>query len=188
MTTGEFFFKHRGVTPYPIVLMFALFAEPTAQTFLGGALAMAAGEIVRIWSVAYLGRDSRKTEVQAKQLVTAGPYAFTRNPIYIGNMFLYSGATVISNLWLPYFLPAIWVYFGFQYYHIVKLEEKTLEKVFGSEYQHYRRNVPQFIPNFFPATVSPRQFPDYKKALISEKSTFISIAGILTLLAFRMVF
>ena len=67
--------------------------------------------------------------VGAPQLVTNGPYAYVRNPLYIGNMMLYSGAGIISNFWLPWLLVFIWIFFGIQYHFIVKLEEEKLQEL-----------------------------------------------------------
>ncbi len=188
MKLGQFLFRHRGVTPYPIVLIFALFAEPTISSFIGGSVIIAIGEALRIWCVAYLGPDSRKLEVQVNQLVTVGPYSIVRNPIYIGNIILYTGTTVIANLWMPYFLLFAWLYFGFQYYHIVKLEEKELSEVFGASFYDYLQRTPRFVPNTLSPIPSAAQQPNYKVALISEKSTFLSIVGILLLFVLRMIF
>lgn len=187
MNLGKFFFRHRGVTPYPIVLLFAFFAEPTLFSFAIGLLIIAGGEAIRIWSVAYIGPDSRKLDVQVHQLITAGPYAQVRNPIYIGNILLYTGATLIANFWMPYLLVFVWFYFGFQYYNIIHLEEQALEKAFGDEFREYCQKVPSVLPNFS-AGLDRFQQPDYPAALKSERSTFISIAGILLLLVLRTIF
>lgn len=184
---GKFYFKYRGFTPYPIVLLFIFFAEPTPQTFLWGMLLITGGELLRIWSVAYIGKETRSREVFAETLVTAGPYAYLRNPLYLGNMLIYTGATIIADIWMPYFLLLVWIYFAIQYWAIIRLEEEVLTETFAEDYARYKSQVPSFLPGVFSTPPAPPAVPDYRSALISEKSTFLSTLAVLAILVVRMV-
>ncbi|GIS70965.1 MAG: hypothetical protein CM1200mP10_05420 [Candidatus Neomarinimicrobiota bacterium] len=96
-----------------------------AYVFLG-LIFIILGESIRFWSVSYAGGITRTTTVGATTLCTAGPFAHTRNPLYIGNMLMYNGIVLIagaSNIF------ALLMLTGFFYYPIFpdhKLEEQTL--------------------------------------------------------------
>jgi len=183
---GKFLFKIRGYTPYPIVLIFILFAHPTGTSFSIGILLIIAGEFLRIWSVAYAGRETRERTILASRLVTRGPYAYLRNPIYLGNLIIYTGVTIMADLWMPYFLFFVWGYFGLQYYFIEAAEAQSLQILFGNEYKTYQNDVPAWLP-FLRWTRSKNLFPpDFAAALRSEKSTFLSIAGVIILLYLKI--
>jgi len=182
----QFFFKYRGFTPVPFILVVIFFAQPSLQSFSWGVALMVVGEMVRIWGVAYAGGATRTRNVGAPQLVASGPFGRVRNPLYIGNMAMYTGAAVIANIWLPWLLFAVWIFFGIQYHLIVKLEEDKLENLFGQEYLDYRKQVPRFLPRLKPIFAKNPVSPDVPAAIRSEKSTFISFAVILLLMALKM--
>ncbi|NIS38661.1 isoprenylcysteine carboxylmethyltransferase family protein [Candidatus Saccharibacteria bacterium] len=171
-----------------MVLIFAFYARPSSVSFGWGILLMVLGESLRIWSVAYAGHKTRSRTLEAEKLIIWGPFARTRNPLYLANMFIYTGATVISNIWLPYFVFVVWIYFGIQYSIIIRMEEAFLAGLFGESYLAYKRRVPRVIPSPSPKVHCHTQNPDYKASFISEKSTFISIMGILLLFGIRAYF
>jgi len=147
MDLREFFFKYRSYTPIPIGVMIVYFARPEILYVYIGAMLLCAGEIIRIWSVSYAGGETRTRNVGAKKLCSAGPYAFVRNPLYAGNMFMYVGIVFIAgaaNLWLM--IATTLTFFIIQYSLIVALEEEKLEELFGQEYQIYKKNVPAVLP------------------------------------------
>ena len=76
-------------------------------------------------------------------LVTAGPYRFTRNPMYLGLTLIYVGVAVWANaLWPIVLLPAVLVV---MHYGVIKREERYLERIFGDEYREYRRRVRRWL-------------------------------------------
>ncbi len=186
--TGEFgkiLYRIRGYTPYPLVLLFIFMAVPTPMSLLAGLPLVLLGEMVRIWSVAYAGPETRETEIRTPRLITTGPYRFVRNPIYLGNCTIYTGVTLAANLWLPWLLPAVWLFFGTQYHFIVAAEEARLRASFGSTYAAYQQAVPRWLPGW-PKFSGENPAPNLAGALRSETSTFLSIAGILAVLLLRM--
>ncbi len=187
MDIRQFFFKYRGFTPVPIILVVIIFAHPSYRSLLWGLLPMVLGELIRIWGVSYAGGATRTRNVGAPFLVTNGPFSFVRNPLYIGNLLMYSGAAVIANVWLPWLVIAVFLFFLLQYYFIVNLEEEQLTKIFGEEYQDYRRKVPRFLPRLKPAVSQDPVQPDFAGAIKSEKSTFLSFLVIIILLAGKML-
>lgn len=183
---GEFFFRYRGFTPIPLVLVILYLAHPTATSFQWGIFFMVVGETIRLWGVSYAGGATRTRNVGAPKLVTSGPFAHVRNPLYIGNMIMYTGAAILTNFALPYLVFLVWVYFGFQYYWIVRLEETKLLELFGEKYRQYCQHVPRFLPRWHPYQSGHTVTPDFREALRSEKSTFLSFFAILIVFYLKM--
>lgn len=156
-----------------------LFAQPTTQTMISGGLVAIFGELLRFWGVAYAGALTRVTgNVGAPQLVVAGPFAYMRNPLYVGNMLLYIGVGVMSNALVPWLVLAAAIFFFIQYRMIVSLEEEFLAKTFPKEFASYVRNVPRFVPRMIPywSEAQAEQKPDWNAALKSERRTLQAIA------------
>ncbi len=187
MDLRGFFFKYRGFTPIPLILIVIIFAHPSGISFLMGGSLMILGEIIRIWGVSYAGGATRTRNVGAGELVTNGPFAHLRNPLYFGNMIMYTGAAVIANVWLPWLLLIVWIFFGIQYHLIVLLEEEKLEHLFGSDYTQYKAAVPRFIPRARAYGKKSDVRPDLGMAIRSEKSTFLSFSAVVLLLLVKMV-
>lgn len=73
------------------------------------------------------------------QIVSSGPYAFSRNPIYLATSLMYAGVSLAMNsVWPIVFLPVILLVLHFA---VIIREELYLERVFGQEYQQYRSKV-----------------------------------------------
>lgn len=78
-----------------------------------------------------------------KFVVTTGPYAFTRNPIYLGTTLVYVGlALAVDTVWPILLLPFVLVLLHFG---VITEEERYLEKLFGEEYQAYRARVRRWL-------------------------------------------
>src|SRR5258705_6417904 len=72
-------------------IVFLVFAKPTALTIaIGGAIAFI-GVTIRAWSSGHIRK--------AKELAVSGPYAYTRNPLYVGSFILGIGFTVAAGVW-----------------------------------------------------------------------------------------
>jgi len=79
----------------------------------------------------------------ASQLVTAGPYARSRNPQYVGFIACYIGIALLANsLWTLILLPCV---IGVLVLVVIQREERYLTAVFGSAYENYRRSVGRWI-------------------------------------------
>jgi protein-S-isoprenylcysteine O-methyltransferase Ste14 len=75
-------------------------------------------------------------------LVSTGPYAISRNPMYVGWTLLYVGVALITrNSWMLFSLPLI----GGIIHREVLGEERALERAFGDEYVEYRRLVRRYV-------------------------------------------
>lgn len=175
MTLGKFFFQYRSYTPLPFIIPMLLFARPTITTLVIGGVLVLIGESFRFWGVSYAGSETRTTgNVGASNLVTQGPFGYVRNPLYLGNILMYFGISIMSNSLVPYLQILSIVYFSIQYYYIILEEEGFLKEKFKEKYEHYFNNVNRFLPKFsvYDETKSSKLNQDLKAAYYSEKRTF----------------
>jgi protein-S-isoprenylcysteine O-methyltransferase Ste14 len=182
----EKLFNYRGYTPIPLVLMVLALASPSWWTFAAGMAVTIAGEAIRLWGVSVAGSATRTTDgVGGDELITDGPFAFVRNPLYLGNFLLTVGLSIMAWAWMPWLLLLTIVLFGVQYSLIVSLEEEHLRTKFGATYEHYFKHVPRFLPRTTPyryRTLVPRRL---KAALRSERSTLASLCLFTTAILLR---
>jgi len=178
---GRALFKVRSYTPIPVILvmMFCFFREweNTILTWSCGLVLIACGEGLRLWSLRYIGKFSRTRKRKARMLVTAGPYAVVRNPLYWGNLLILSGFAVMSELvWL---IPVIIILFFIQYQCIVLWEEDCLREFFPSEAEDYFRRVPRWMPKWRGLVQYLRHIPlpyyDWANVIKREQSTLQGI-------------
>jgi protein-S-isoprenylcysteine O-methyltransferase Ste14 len=121
---------------YPVAVIFWAFAWPTLPSiFLGGAV-VALGLFIRGASSGCLRKD--------KELATSGPYALTRNPLYLGSTFIAAGFIISGHSWWAGTLVA--VYFAVFYYAVMRNEEEDLQERFGTAFDEYAVRVPFFFP------------------------------------------
>lgn len=185
---GRILFRIRGYTPLPVVFLFALEANPSAATLTTGLAVALTGELLRFWGVAYAGGETRTRRMGASRLVTGGPYAYTRNPLYLANLLIYIGFTISANMWVPYLLMAVFIYFAVQYHLIILSEEQELQASFREIFDAYRQQVPRYLPKIKRAARPVDGLaPNFRTALRSERSTFISLTVVIAILLLRMM-
>jgi len=177
---GEKLFEWRDYTPIPLIVLVLFCAEPSVRSATAGTLLAIAGELLRIYSVAFIGSISRtrNTSSTGSGLITRGPFSWVRNPLYVGNFMISFGMSVFSGVsWLMVLTVAL---FAFQYYAIVKYEEKLLTERFGAEYEAFMKTTPAWFPSRLPSLES-LEWPDtFTPALRSERRTLAAI-GIMLL-------
>ena len=187
MNIGNFFFKYRSYTPIPLAAIILYNAQLANAYVVLGLLCIILGESIRFWAVSYAGGITRTTTVGATMLCTAGPFAHTRNPLYIGNMLMYNGIVLIagaSNIFS--ILMLTWLFFIIQYFLIINLEEQTLTRIFGSTYLDYTKNVPRLFPRLFRwKSDDNRQPMTLLNTLRSEKRTLQNIVLFLIIIYTR---
>ncbi len=182
---GDLLFKIRGYTPIPFFLISIIYQQPQPGLINLGLLLILWGELLRLWGVSYAGAATRTRQVGAPELVTNGPYAHLRNPLYLGNIFMYSGVVIAFGGCLPHLLFLVILFFSLQYILIIKVEEKKLKELFGDKFEHYRESVPRFLPRLSPYPQRSKVKPNFRSALRSERSTFIVIAALVLIFIIR---
>jgi protein-S-isoprenylcysteine O-methyltransferase Ste14 len=120
--------------------LFLIFARPRPSTLIAGAIVSILGLLLRGWAAGHIRKNSA--------LATSGPYAFTRNPLYLGSFLLGLGFTIGSGFWPLGILFAV-VFLGI-YFPVMRVESGTLAELFGQSFQRYAREVPLFLPRVTP--------------------------------------
>ena len=184
MDLRSFLFTKRSFTPIPIVLMILYFSDPTYPFWAYGFFLILIGEFIRINAVSYAGGRTRTIKVGADSLCISGPYSRTRNPLYIGNLFIYGGVVLFSGgeYMIQLFFIVI-IFFVFQYSMIVSLEEEKLLTLFGQSYLEYKKNVPRIIPQIKAWNNNQKRDPiGLYKTLKTEKRTLQNMFLIIILI------
>jgi protein-S-isoprenylcysteine O-methyltransferase Ste14 len=182
-------FKNRGLLLSLPAALLATCGRPSALSVAVGLPLAMAGELVRCWAVGYSGATTRNDVVTAPKLVTAGPYAHVRNPIYLGNFITAAGFAIAftgksSGL-------VRWVLAGGSlaamaalYAAIVPHEEAFLRSQFGEEFEWYCERVPRIVPQLEPLPDAAGTWS--ADAVISaESKTFVTFGAMLLALAWR---
>jgi protein-S-isoprenylcysteine O-methyltransferase Ste14 len=172
---GAVLFRYRGFLPVPFLAV-PLFA-PGRQTTGGWLIAIlfiAGGEAIRMAGVAAAGTVTRRRSRDVQRLVTYGAFAWMRNPLYVGNLLIWTGFVIGSGvLW---FLPVAIVLFAIEYTLIVRYEEGVLESIFGAPYAEYKARTPRWTPR--PPRTGTAGPHDWSEAARSEISTFAQYAAL----------
>lgn len=141
---GAWAFKWRGgLWTLFFVLLFP-FAHPTVLRVGLGLPLVVAAQAYRFWAVGCI-RRYRGEAVGAQQLTTWGPYALSRNPLYLANGVMGLGWALMVGWWalLPYAV-FFWVLYALL---IIPHEEGFLRQKFGQAYEDFCRDVPALFPN-----------------------------------------
>lgn len=180
LKTGDFLFKHRTFTPLPLILLvFVIFkpvnlGENNLLINIAGLLTSILGELIRIAAVGYSfpGTSGREMYLRADNLNTTGIYSIIRNPLYIGNFFMFVGLMVVfANV---YALLVVAVFLIAQYYFIILSEEHFLRNKYGTEYENYFDRIRRIVPTFGHYRKNLNPFSG-KKVLFKEKDSVFNM-------------
>ncbi len=129
-----------------------------------------AAQIFRTRAAGFVGTTARERETHAEVLLTAGPYAYVRNPMYLGILVIVTAFAAMSGLW--YALIIAWVGYAFVYGNVIPYEENFLRERFGEEYAAYCRAVPRLLPTLrgYPKRVGVFQL---REGLANEVASWI---------------
>ena len=149
------------------------FAEPTRTSLVaGGALALL-GELVRIWASGHIEKTHR--------LATGGPYAHTRNPLYLGSVLMALGLLVVARH--PISIACGLAYLAVFYPSTIREEAKFLRGKFPDQYHDWALKVPLFFPRLTPA--GPRD-SEFQMSRLLANHEWRSVLGLLLLSAFMV--
>jgi protein-S-isoprenylcysteine O-methyltransferase Ste14 len=151
--------------------LFIILAKPDRRSLAVGGVVAVLGLLIRAWASGHIRKNA--------QLAVSGPYAHTRNPLYLGSFILGLGFTVAasSSLWLFLILGGLFasLFLGI-YLPVMRVEAATLAEMFGEEYRRYEAAVPLLFPRLTryrdDVTVAPRfdpalymRYREYRAAL-----------------------
>lgn len=167
-------FKYRSYTPIPFLILMLIFENASEASLIAGFIIALLGEYLRLWGVSWAGSETRTTGgVGGSFLVISGPFAHVRNPLYVGNILLYSGLGIMSWSLFPYLQIVAIIFFVIQYHFIVKEEETYLISTYKDDYKKYVKNVPRFGWRIFSYRDNSIPQPEFilSKGLRSERRT-----------------
>jgi protein-S-isoprenylcysteine O-methyltransferase Ste14 len=140
--------KTRIAMAWVFVLILGFFSKDLRSTVQFDILEISclavalAGATLRYWASGYLRKDTRPA--------VGGPYAFVRNPLYLGTYLMAIGFIALTrDVW---FLMTCSALFAAVYHYIILDEETKLDAIFGQPYQAYKQTVPRFFPKPWPAS------------------------------------
>lgn len=139
---------------------------------VGGGLA-ALGELIRIWASGHIEKTHR--------LATGGPYAHTRNPLYVGSVLMALG--FLASARHPISVGVGLVYLAVFYPFIIREEAKFLRGKFQDEYHDWALKVPLFFPRLTPAGPRASRF---QMARLLSNHEWRSVLGLALLAAFML--
>lgn len=180
-TIGEVLFRWRDLLPVPLVAGLARVSRPTPASWALGLPLVAVGEGLRLWALRHIGPTTRTREICADRLVQTGPYALTRNPLYLANLCKVAGFLTIAGH--PGFGLFVLFCYAFEYATVIPFEEGFLEGKFPEEFAEYRARVPVLVPQRLLEGWDEPASHSWGEALWSERRTFGSSGLLLGLLA-----
>lgn len=139
----------------PLGFLFAIvllaFAKPSFTSLTVGSVIALVGVAIRAWASGHI----RKASV----LAVTGPYAYTRNPLYVGSFIMGVGFAVASNVW---WLALIFIalFIGI-YLPVMRVEADDIRRIFGRDFDKYEQNVPLLLPRLTPWKKTSGKF-DYE--------------------------
>ncbi len=159
-------------------LVFIVFARPTLVSLIAGAAIAVLGLGIRAWASGHIQK--------ASVLAISGPYAHTRNPLYLGSFLLGVGFTIAAGVWwLALAFTAL--YLGI-YLPVMRVEEDDIHEIFGSEFEEYQRGVPLFLPRLRVWKNTPTKFDGQLYLRYREYRAAIGAAVAMGLLAAKSYF
>ena len=167
-STTNFWIKWRVRAGYPVGIAAFWFARPQLKWLLCGVGIAFFGLLLRGYAAGHLRKH--------KQLAVSGPYAFTRNPLYLGSVLLAAGFSVASRSWISTLLLA--VYLAIFYPVVIRREQGELKTLYGAAFEQYSAQVPAFWPRLSPAMPSTVRFswPLYRRNREYEAAIGLAVA------------
>ena len=147
-----------------IVAVFAWFSRPTALSLEIGVPVSLLGLALRAWAAGCLAKN--------EQLATGGPYAYTRNPLYLGTLLVAAGLSIAArSVGLGALFAAVFV---FVYLPVIQNESEHLRRLFR-DYAAYASAVPLLLPRLTP--LRPENPNPFRFALYLRNQEYNAGAG-----------
>ena len=145
-----------------LVASFAWFSVPTLRSLGAGIPISVVGLLIRAWAAGHLAKN--------QTLATSGPYAYTRNPLYLGTLLVATGLAIASrSVGLAVLFGAVFVLI---YLPVIELEEQHLRRLFAN-YAEYAERVHRLVPRW-PGGSDSQAF---QWALYTRNQEYQALAG-----------
>jgi protein-S-isoprenylcysteine O-methyltransferase Ste14 len=150
---ADFVMRMRVPSGFLLAALFAWLARPSVETWLAGAAVSILGLLIRGWAAGHLRKN--------QDLAISGPYAYTRNPLYLGTLTAALGLAIAARSWVIFGVTV--AVFTLVYLPVIEQEESHLLKLFPG-YAAYAARVPLLVPTLDPhPSTAPFSFPLYIK-------------------------
>ncbi len=179
---GSFLFRNRGVVTAPVAIALVATTSPLSiWTGLGLGMLLI-GPLVRLWAISHIGANARANSVVVDKLVYTGPYELTRNPLYIANIWMFTGLGVASGGAATGLAVGAAIFL--HYSLIVRYEEAFLEARLGEIYRSYRNRVPRWVGEAAPVHAAQPRGPMAERvnSAIRIERTTLAITAFVTIL------
>jgi protein-S-isoprenylcysteine O-methyltransferase Ste14 len=136
----------RLTATFAFIVAIIVLARPRPAEVAVGFVIAAVGEAIRFWAAGHL--------LKTKELITSGPYRYTRNPLYLGRLLILTGLCIMCRL--PYYgnwillLIGYAVFLGYYMPRKERVEPARLRAIHGQDYERYFRAVPALLPTLKP--------------------------------------
>ena len=187
---GNFLFKYRGLLPILFLLGECAFLISSTNRISSPFFSQMSyltvgltGLAIRVFVVGYSPADTSGRNTlegqKAASLTTTGAYSLVRNPLYLGNFFLWLSIALFTEnlLFILIFSCSYWIY----YERIILAEEDFLQTKFKENYTQWAARTPAFIP-LFTGYTSPALSFSWKKVVKKEKNGFVALFTLFFLL------
>lgn len=144
-------------------------AQPTWRAIVTGSAIAAIGVVLRALASGHVRKDA--------ELTVSGPYAYTRNPLYLGSSIIAAGFAVAARSW--WIVLAMAVIFAAVYVPVIRSEEAYLRTQFP-EFDAYARAVPRFFPRWHSTAVTSGRF---SPELYRKHREYNALAGTIAMMA-----
>ncbi len=187
---SEFVFKNRkfihiSTALIPVPVKYFLNGTSSLSLWIAGFILMLLGMAFRMYSAGYLSGGHTTMIINADYICTSGPFAYIRNPLYLGNFVIGLALGIAFNEWYGYVVFI--VHYITAYSILITYEEKFLADKFGAMYKEYSAHTRRFLPRLKPFTDVPTVNPNFKLGILSEKYYFLFLILLFAILFFLFV-
>jgi protein-S-isoprenylcysteine O-methyltransferase Ste14 len=164
----------------PLGFIFAVvyvwLAQPTRTSLIAGTLVLLPGLVLRGLASGHVQKD--------KELTISGPYAYTRNPLYLGSLMLATGFAIAARSW--WIVAVMLLMFAVIYVPVIAGEELYLRQTF-LEYDDYARHVPRMLPRLTPYASQQSAYSSTRYWKHREYEASIGCAVVLAILVVKLI-
>lgn len=158
---------------FAFAILYVWLAKPTVKFLLAGLLVTIPGILLRTLASGHVQKN--------EALATSGPYAHTRNPLYLGSLIIAVGFAVAARSW--WITAAMVVFFVAVYVPVIRGEEKYLRSRFP-EFEKYAHEVPRLLPRL---TSGGGEKGSFDWALYKKHREYNAVLGTLAITAVLVI-
>lgn len=160
---------------FAFAVLYVWLAQPTWPSILIGGAVAVPGLWLRAWASGHV--------TKATEITTTGPYAYTRNPLYVGSLIIGAGFGIAARS--PWLAAALLMMLFAIYLPVIRWEEDYLRRNFP-EFSDYARRVPRLLPRRRPATPTPGEFSRDRYLRHREYNALLGTLATLAALAVKL--